>query len=154
MLYSAASDLCWLRQRCCVSCITGVSNRDWLSVGQGLLSLQQVRVEGECFYLFCFLAFIHFALSPLSHSYPLCYLCLSSPFLWETHLPFSRRRHKMTLKGWHVIKFQHNQSDLGLHWLPISIYPFRGFRLKCVKYEVSQVISNWLINNGCLFKFT
>ena len=48
-----------------VSYVTGVSNSDWLTVGQGLLSLQQLRVEGECFYFF---TFIHFCLSPLSLS--------------------------------------------------------------------------------------
>ena len=40
----------WERQRCCVSCVSGVSNWYWLTVGQGLLPLQQVGVEGECFY--------------------------------------------------------------------------------------------------------
>ena len=34
----------------CVSYITGASSRDWLIVGQGLLSLQQVRVEGNVFF--------------------------------------------------------------------------------------------------------
>ena len=34
-----------------------------------LLSLQQVRVEGDCFYFFCFFNFIHFPLSPLSLSF-------------------------------------------------------------------------------------
>ena len=43
--------------------------RYWLSVGHGLLSLQQVRVEGECFYFFCFFTLIHFPLSPLSLSF-------------------------------------------------------------------------------------
>ena len=54
----------WVRHRCRVFCVTGASNRDWPRVGQGLLSFQQVRVEGECFYFFCF-SFIHFPLSPL-----------------------------------------------------------------------------------------
>ena len=35
-------------QRCRVSCVTRTSNWYWLTVGQGLLSLQQVWVEGEC----------------------------------------------------------------------------------------------------------
>ena len=41
----------------------------FLTVGQGLLSLQQVKVEGECFYFFCFFNFIHFPFStvPLFH---------------------------------------------------------------------------------------
>ena len=40
----------WVRQRCHVSYATGASNWYSLTVGQGLLSLQQVRVEGEMFY--------------------------------------------------------------------------------------------------------
>ena len=59
----------WVRQRCRVSRVQGASSWYWLTVGQGLLSLQQVRVEGECFYFFCFLTFIHFPLSPLSLSF-------------------------------------------------------------------------------------
>ena len=78
----------WVRQRCRVSCVTGASNWYWLTIVQGLLSLQQVKVEGECFYFFCFFTFIHFPLSSLSLSFLfhlLHYLfCLSSPFLWET----------------------------------------------------------------------
>ena len=40
-----------------------------VTVGQGLLFLQQIRVEGECFYFFYFFTFIHFPLSPLSLSF-------------------------------------------------------------------------------------
>ena len=75
----------WVMQRCRVSCITGASDWYWFTVGQGLLSLQQVRVEGECFYFL----FLHFhSLSSFS-SVPLFHLLyylfyLSSPFLWET----------------------------------------------------------------------
>ena len=36
------------------------------TVGQSLLCLQQVRVEVECFYFFCFLTLIHFPLSSLN----------------------------------------------------------------------------------------
>ena len=49
-----------VRQRCRVSCVTVASNWYWLTVGQGLLSLQQVKVEGECFYFLSFFTFIHF----------------------------------------------------------------------------------------------
>ena len=59
----------WVRQRCRVSYVTGASNWCWLTIGQGLVSLQQVRVEGECFYFFCFFTFIHFPLSLLSLSF-------------------------------------------------------------------------------------
>ena len=69
----------------------------WHTVGQGLLSLERVMVEGECFYFFCFLTFIHFAppSPPTSSS-------ISLP-------PFSERWHKMTHKGWCVIKLQYSQ---------------------------------------------
>ena len=83
-----------LRQRCHVSYVTGASYWDWFTVGQGLLSLQQVRVKGECFYFFCFFTFIHFPISPLSFIYLLL---------------FSGRRHKMTHKDWRAVKPQHNQ---------------------------------------------
>ena len=96
----------WVRQRCRLSCITGVSNWNWLTVGQGLLSLQQVRVEEEGFYFFCFFTFIHFPLSPLSLSF------IFSTFSLISLLPFSGRQHEMTHKGWHVVKPQHNQNAL------------------------------------------
>ena len=54
----------------------------WLTVGIGLLSLQQVRVEGGCVYFFFSFTFIHFPFSPVP-LFPLLSL-LSPPFLWET----------------------------------------------------------------------
>ena len=75
----------WVRQRCCVFYVTGASNWYWLTGGQGLLSLLQVKVEGECFYFFCFFTFIHFLFSPVPLFHLLYYFFyLSSPFLWET----------------------------------------------------------------------
>ena len=71
--------------RCRVSYVTGASNIYWLTVGQGLLFLQQVRVVGECLYFFCSFTFIHFPFSPVPLFYLLYYLFyISSPFLWET----------------------------------------------------------------------
>ena len=112
---------------CCVSYVTGASNWDWLTVWKGLLSLQQARVEGECFYFFCFFVLIHFPLSPLSLSF-ISSTISSIAVLW--------RRHKMTHNGWHVVKPQHNQSfspiDMHnrcfwLHWYtiytPASVVP-------------------------------
>ena len=61
-----------MRQRCRISHVTGASNWYWLTVGQGLLSLQQERVEGECFNFFC--CFIH-------SFFFLLYPSLSSPLL-------------------------------------------------------------------------
>ena len=89
-------------QRCRVSCVTRASNWYWLTVGQGLLSLQQVWVEGECLISsVSSLSFIF--LSPLSLSF------ISSTISSISLLPFSGRRHKMTHKGWRVVKTQHNQ---------------------------------------------
>ena len=90
-----------MRQRCRVSCVIGASNWYWLTVGQGLLPLQQVQVEGECFNFF---TFIHFPPSLISLSF------ISSTIFSISLLPFSGRWHKMTHKGWRVIKPQHNQS--------------------------------------------
>ena len=76
----------WVWRRCRVSYVTGGSNWDWLTVGQGLLSLSQVRVEGG---MFLFLLFLHFHSCPSFLPVPLFHLlyylfCLLSPFLWET----------------------------------------------------------------------
>ena len=46
------------------SFVNGASNWYWLTVGQGLLSLQQVGVEGECCYFFCSLTLFHLPLIP------------------------------------------------------------------------------------------
>ena len=48
-----------LENKCCrcVAYVTGTSNCEWLAVEQGLLSLQQVMVEGG---MFLFLLFLHF----------------------------------------------------------------------------------------------
>ena len=72
----------WVRQRCRVSCVTAASIWYWLIVGQGLLSLQQVRRN---FFFFCFFTFIHFPFLPFPLSSSLlCFFYLSSPFLRET----------------------------------------------------------------------
>ena len=78
-----------------------------------MLSLQQVRVEGECFYCFYFFIVIHFPLSPLSCSF------ISFTTSSTSLLPFSGRRHKMIHKGWHVVKPQRNLSlfyNVGERW--------------------------------------
>ena len=95
----------WKYFRCRAPCIIRASN--WLlTVGQGLLSLQQGMVEGQCFYFLCFFTFIHFPVSPLSRSFT------SSIISSISCLPLSGRLHKMTNKGWRVVKPQHNQSIL------------------------------------------
>ena len=55
---SKAMRVGWVKQRCRVSYVTGASNWDWLTVGQGLLSLQQVWIEEECFYSVSSFSFI------------------------------------------------------------------------------------------------
>ena len=56
----------WVMWRCPVAFVTRAPNWYWLTVGQGLLSLQQVRVEGEYCYFLCSFTFFHFPLSSLS----------------------------------------------------------------------------------------
>ena len=63
-----------------------------------------IRVEGDCFYFFCFFTLIPVPLSSLFLSF------ISSTISSIILLPFSGRRHKMTHKGWRVIKPKHNQS--------------------------------------------
>ena len=125
-----------LRQRCRVSYVTRASNWYWLTVGQGLLSLTQVWVEGECFYFFCFFAFIPVNLSSLSLSF-------ISSTIFISFLPFSGRRHKMTHKGWHVVKPQHNQS---INWLFTTFWlsPLFGF------HHFLAFITFWLITTYCV----
>ena len=83
------------------------SNWYWLTVGQGLLSLQQVMVEEECLYFFC--SFV-----PL---FCLLYYLVSL-------LPFSGKRHKMTHKGWRVDKLQLNQFVKQINILHVIFYPY------------------------------
>ena len=92
----------WVRQRCRVSYITRASNWYWLTFGQNLLSLQQVREEGNVF-IFSVSSLSFIFLSPLSLSF------ISPTISSISLLPFSQRQHKMTHKGWRVVKPQHNQ---------------------------------------------
>ena len=116
----------WVRQRCPVAFVTGASNWYWLSFGQGLLSLQQVRVEGEC-YFFCSFMFFHFPLYSLSLSF------FSSTTI--SFLPFSGRQYKMTQKGWRIIKPQHNQSIIVInqtwksYFIIFAYFFFQGSRI-------------------------
>ena len=72
-----------------VSCILRHwASNSWLTVGQGLLSLQQVRVEGVTFFIS---SVSSLSLIFLFHIFS----TISSSLL----LPFSGRRHKMTHKG-------------------------------------------------------
>ena len=59
-----------------------------------------------------FLLLLHFLSFP--SFFPLSFISstISSTFF----LPFSGRRHKMTHKGWRVVKPQHNQSDSAQTW--------------------------------------
>ena len=71
--------------------------------------------RGGMFLLFLFLhfhSFSSFSPVPLFHS---------STISSISFLPFSRRRHKMTHKGWCVVKPQHNQS-VSLSSCPLSFF--------------------------------
>ena len=59
--------------------------------------------SGNVFNSFCFFFFISVPLSSMSLS------LISSTITSISFLPFSGRWHKMTHKGWHVVKPQHNQ---------------------------------------------
>ena len=59
--------------------------------------------------MFLFLLFLHFHSCSSFFPVPLPCPC-SSTLSSISFLPFSGRRHKMTLKGWRVVKPQHNQS--------------------------------------------
>ena len=110
----------WVVRRCHVSFVTGASSWYWLIVGQGLLYLYQVRVGRWCFYFFCFFTFIPVPLSSLSFSF------ISFAISSVSFLPFSGRRHKMTHKGWRVVKPQLNQSKQCGSWSDCSyIYIYR-----------------------------
>ena len=94
--YHGAKVLCILRHRA-VQLILAYS---WarpaiLVAGKG---------RGEMFLFLLFLHFIHVLLSSLSLYF------ISSTISSISFLPFSGRRHKMTHKGWHVIKPQHNKK--------------------------------------------
>ena len=118
-------------RRCCVSYITGASNWYWLTVGQGLLSLYWVRVEGECFYFFCFFTFIPVSLSSLSLSF------ISSTLSSISFLPFSGRRHKMTLKGWRVVKPQHTINK------EVSVYLMYLWYFHPHKFSCLVIAASW-----------
>ena len=112
----------WVKQGCRVSYITGPSKWDWLTAGQILLFLQQVMVEGECFYIsfVSSLAFIFLFLSWPSLSWPLYYLfCFSSSFIlgddtkWPTRIDLSLN--SITNKNWWLIRPVLSQNYL-LYW--------------------------------------
>ena len=102
-------------EKCRVPYVTGASNWYWLTVGQGLLSLKQVRVEGECFISSCFFTLISVPFLPRPS--------LSSPLLSLLSL-FSSRWQKMIHKSWRV---QHNQK-----------YPQNTFCLRNKKKKVEK----------------
>ena len=114
----------WVRQRCRVSYITGASNWYWLTVGQGLVSLQHVRVEGDCFNFFCFFSFICFPLfpvpSPLLPLLLLFSLSLGGNTEWPTRVEVS------------AVKPQCNQSEhTGASFWSAFRWPL-GWRLSSV----------------------
>ena len=86
----------WVRQRCRVSCVIRASNWYWLTGGQGLLSLQQVRVEGGMFFIssvsslsFVFLFLPCPSLSCLLSHLSLFSLSLEDDTKWPTRVDVS-----------------------------------------------------------------
>ena len=89
-IFSPENRSSWLRRRCLVAFVTRASNWYLLTDGQGLLSLQQVRVEGECYFFYLF-TFFHFPLSSLSFSFistisSLFFLSLGENTKWPTRV--------------------------------------------------------------------
>ena len=90
----------------------------YITVGQGLLSLQQVSVEGECCYFFSSFTFFHCPLSSLPLSF------IFSTISSVSFLPYFGRRHQMSYKGWHQVSFSPN-TIFDINFLnAISIYCF------------------------------
>ena len=129
----------WVR-RWPIAYVTGVPNLYWLTVGQGLLSLQQVRAEGECCYFFCFFTFIPVPLSSLFLSFIFSSISSISIF------PFSGRWHKMTHKGWYVIKPQHSQSRVN----PCPAEPGYTLHLQTVQIQISWLLKPTDLDLHCL----
>ena len=105
-------------------CLSFCRSRRWLGVAKVLCILHhrgvQLRlayswarpaifvagkVEGECFYFFCFYTFIPVYIFSLS----LSFISSTGTIFSISFLPFSGRWHKMTHKGWHVVRPQLNK---------------------------------------------
>ena len=126
-------------QRRRVSYVTEASNWYLLIVGQGLLSLQNVKVEGECFYFFCFFTFIHFSFSPVPLFHLLC--CLLSLFSlslgdnskWPTGVDVSIHAIPHTVRQ--------NLTEFSPFWTP---FPIRFSNLTEFSYHlISCFLKNW-----------
>ena len=84
--------------------------------------------------MFLFLLFLHFHSCSSFFPVPLFHLLYSLSSI--SFLPFSGRRHKMTLKGWRVVKPQHNQS---INWSVTScfrVFPIYLNRFICYETEM------------------
>ena len=119
----------WVRRRCPVAFVTGASNWYWLTVGQVLLSLQQVGVEGECYLFFSLTFFLPYP------SHLLYYLfSLFSPFLWETtqndpirvDMSFNPNAIKRLSKLW-VLRSEATWCNI---WSGSKLFATHGFYLK------------------------
>ena len=88
-----------------------------------------------CFYFFCFFTFIPVPLSSLSLSF------ISSTISSIFFLPFSGRRHKMTHKGWCVVKPQLNQNPGHTPWP----YPQRS-------HQNSECVPPVLIHRAIIYE--
>ena len=118
----------WQRSR--VSYVTLASNWYWLTVGARSAILVAGKGRGG---VFLFILFLHF----------LSFSSLSLSFISSTisFLSFSGRRHKMTYKGWCVVKPQHNQLILGEIRIISTLYTFH---LKNLSYiELYNFVWLW-----------
>ena len=91
--------------------------------------------RGECFYFFCFFTFIPVPLSSL-------FLSFISTISSISFLPSFGRWHKMTHKGWRVVKPQHNQSYTSGNFF---FFFFQGQEILCCvgeKWKFAKMSGN------------
>ena len=133
-------------QRCCVAYVTrGVQLILAYSWARPAI-LVAGKGRGGIFYFFYFFTFIPVPLSSLSIFF------ISSTISSVSFLPFSGRQHKMTHKGWRVVKPQHNKksiTSIGINLFTLN----QSTSCKTTKYYYSGCKSRRLcaITNGWRF---
>ena len=117
----------WVRQRCHVSYVTRASSWVWLTVEQGLLSLQQYRVEEEFISALFSLSFIFLFLSCPSLSYPLLSflyffsLSLGDDTKWPTRVDVSLNSNTIS-----QLRLAHDCEQYQLFiifWFSFTVFP-------------------------------
>ena len=99
----------------CILCHRGVQLILAYSWARPAILVASKGREVIFFYFFCFFTFIPVPLSSLSLSF------ISSAVSSVSFLPFSGRRHKMTHKGWRVVKPQHKSHERRCTWRCIDV---------------------------------